>query len=36
LQREREEERRRKGEEVVNLAKIHLNFEKFKVWSNWW
>jgi hypothetical protein len=29
-------ERRRKEEEMVNLAKIHLNFEKFKVWSKWW
>jgi hypothetical protein len=35
LQREKEE-RRRKEEEVVNLAKILLNFEKFKVWSKWW
>jgi hypothetical protein len=31
----RKEETRRK-EEVVNLAEIHLNFEKFKVWSKWW
>jgi hypothetical protein len=36
LQREKEERRRKEEEEVVNLAEIHLNFEKFKVWSKWW
>jgi hypothetical protein len=35
LQRKKEEGRR-KEEEVVNLAEIHLNFEKLKVWSKWW
>jgi hypothetical protein len=27
------EEKRREEEEKKNLAKIHLNFEKFKIWS---
>jgi hypothetical protein len=34
--REREEKRREEEEEKKNLAEIHLNFEKFKIWSKWW
>jgi hypothetical protein len=30
------EERRREEEEMVSLAKIYLNFEKFTIWSKWW
>jgi hypothetical protein len=30
------EERRGKEEEWPNLAEIHLNFEKIKIWSKWW
>jgi hypothetical protein len=30
------EEKRREEEEKKNLADIHLNFEKFKIWSKWW
>jgi hypothetical protein len=33
--KEREEETREK-EERGHLAEIHLNFEKFKIWSKWW
>jgi hypothetical protein len=32
LKREREEKRREEEEEMGSLAKIRLNFEKFKVW----
>jgi hypothetical protein len=35
-EREEREEKRREEEEKKNLAEIHLNFEKFKIWSKWW
>jgi hypothetical protein len=35
LQR-RKKKRRGKEEDVVNLAEIHLNFEKLKILSKWW
>jgi hypothetical protein len=34
--KEREEESREEEEEKDHLAEIHLNFEKFKIWSKWW
>jgi hypothetical protein len=34
--KEKEEERKRKEEVVVNLAKFRLNFEKCKVFIQWW
>jgi hypothetical protein len=33
---QREGEKKRKEEEKKSLAKIHLKFEKFKIWSKWW
>jgi hypothetical protein len=30
------EERRRKEEEMANLAEIRLNFEKIEICSKWW
>jgi hypothetical protein len=30
------EEETREEEEKGHLAKIHLNFEKFIIWSKWW
>jgi hypothetical protein len=29
-------EKKREGERLMNLAKIHFNFEKFKVLIQWW
>jgi hypothetical protein len=32
----REGRKKKKRRRMANLAKIHLNFEKIKIWSKWW